>query len=158
MAQQSGVGSAQPGAGDGAAYFHVGVVVPDLEQAMHELTRALGVQWMEPQERVNDPYSLRITFSREAPHIELIEGLPNSPWDTAAGPHLDHLGFWTEGVEDVKRHLAETGVALEIEGPAPFGGGWSYHRGPHSGVRIELCDATARNAFYARWGLPVDGH
>jgi hypothetical protein len=136
-------------------YFQVGVVVPNLERAMEELTRGLGVQWMAPQDRQSGPYRLRVTFSRDAPYIELIEGSPGSPWDTTHGPHLHHLGFWADDIETDKQRLAEAGMSVELEGNAPFGGGWSYHRGPHSGFRIELCDVAGRTGFYKRWQLPT---
>ena len=132
-------------------HFQVGVVVPNLERAMEELSLGLGIEWSEPQERQNGPYHLRISFSRRAPYIELIEGEPGGPWGTADGPHLDHLGFWAEDFEADKQRLADAGMPVELEGDAPFGGGWSYHRGPHSGFRVELCGASGRAGFNERW-------
>jgi hypothetical protein len=134
-------------------HFQVGIVVPDLDRAMLELGQALGIEWKEPQERRNGSHVTRITFSTEAPYLELIEGCPGSPWDASSGPAVHHLGFWSDDPVGDRDRIEDAGLATEAVGEAPFGGGWSYHRGPHSGIRVEVCDSTSREGFLRRWGL-----
>ena len=117
------------------------------------LSLGLGIEWSEPQERQNGPYHLRISFSRRAPYIELIEGEPGGPWGTADGPHLDHLGFWAEDFEADKQRLpGTTGMPGGTGRGRAFGWGLgAARRWPHSGFRVELCGASGRAGFNERW-------
>ena len=112
-----------------ASLAHVGIVVVDLEKAMAEMSLGLGVEWKEVQIRQNGPVTLRVTFSKKAPFLELIQGQPGSSWDTSKGS------------------------VLEREGIAPFGGAWSYHQNASGGFRIELCDTRGRQAWMDCWGM-----
>jgi hypothetical protein len=140
-------------AGITASFHHVGLVVTDLDAAMAELSRTTGVQWRPAQERPDREGVLRVSFSVTAPHIELIQGNPGGVWSTDNGPHLDHLAFWTDRFEDDCATFTDIGAERETGGTAPFGGRWAYFRLPVSGVRIELCDTAARDAFLERWQL-----
>ena len=136
-----------------ASLAHVGIVVVDLEKAMAEMSLGLGVEWKEVQIRQNGPVTLRVTFSKKAPFLELIQGQPGSSWDTSKGSHLQHLAYWTDDFEGDKKRLIEAGSALEREGIAPFGGAWSYHQNASGGFRIELCDTRGRQAWMDCWGM-----
>lgn len=136
-------------------YAHVGIIVEDLDAAMAELTEALGVRWLPVQERPNDHTTLRLTFSTEAPYIELIEGSPGTSRDTSNGPHVDHLAYWTESFAADKERMQASGLTLEVEGSSPFGGSWCYLSSRITGVRVELCDVAAFAAWHRQWGLPV---
>jgi Glyoxalase/Bleomycin resistance protein/Dioxygenase superfamily len=135
-------------------HFQVGIAVPDLERAMTELSEGLGVEWCEPQERRPEGFVNRVTFTKAEPFIELIEGAPGSPWDASEGAYLHHLGFWTDDLAGAQERVMAAGMAMERSGEAPFGGGWSYHFGPASGLRVELCDLVSRDGFLATWNLP----
>lgn len=142
-------------AGIAGAYAHIGIIVVDLEAAMHELTAALGTRWLPIQERPNDHTTLRLTFSADEPRIELVEGSPGTSRDTSNGPHVDHTAYWTERYEDDKRRLIEAGMVLDVEGVAPFGGFWCYLSSRVTGMRIELCDMAAFEGWHGQWNLPV---
>jgi Glyoxalase/Bleomycin resistance protein/Dioxygenase superfamily len=134
-------------------YFQVGVLVEDIEAAREELGRALGVTWGDIVERQNGDWNIRVCFALEGPpYLELIEGPPGSPWEAVGGSRIDHIGCWTPDIEASKQQLADDGFALELDG-ARFGGKFSYHRGPKSGLRVELLESTGKDAFYERWGL-----
>jgi len=137
-------------------HWHVGVIVEDLDRAMLEMSASLGVEWCSPQTRVGDQGKFRLTFSTTTPYFELIEGIPGSDRDSSAGPHIDHLAYWSNDYSDDKERLTCAGFALELEGSAPFGGEWCYMRGSSSGLRVELCEATSRAGFFRRWNLPLD--
>ena len=131
-------------------FFQVGIAVQDIEAARDELTRALGLEWADVLSRETPFGPAQVCVSKAGPpYLELIQGPGGTPWDASAGPRLDHIGYWTSGVESGKGRLEEAGMPLEADNsPA-----WTYHRGPSSGVRIELMDLRVQDEFYKRWGL-----
>ena len=104
-------------------YFQAGVAVQNLEQAMEELSAALGLEWIGPQDRDVGGMQFRVSFARTAPpYLELIEGGPGSPWDATGGPHLHHLGYWTDDKNGDMARLEAAGMTKEVtfepvEGP-----------------------------------------
>jgi len=138
-------------AGITASFFHSGIVVSDLEQAMTELEQATGARWLTPQERPDGDGVVRVCFSRTPPYIELIEGNPGGLWPTAAGPRVDHLAYWTDAFEADCAHLDGLGLRREAGGTSIWGGNWAYFQVPAVGIRLELCDTAGRDAFFQRW-------
>ena len=86
--------------------FHVCIVVPQIETAREHLAELLGVEW-GPLRQFAFPYrradgreavveDFTLCYSLAAPHLELVEGRPGTPWEyvffvdvqghTAAGP------------------------------------------------------------------------
>jgi hypothetical protein len=131
-------------------FFQVGVLVQDIDAARDELSRALGIVWSEVVERTNGDWQIRVCFSKEGPpYLELIEGPPGSPWDSSGGSRIDHIGYWTPDIDEHKRRLEQEGLELETDGSPLF----TYQTGRASGLRVELLDASGRDAFYERWGL-----
>jgi hypothetical protein len=134
-------------------HFQVGILVEDLDAAREELGRAIGVTWGEIVERQNGEWKIRVCFALEGPpYLELIEGPAGSPWEATGGSRIDHIGCWTPDIEASKQQLAADGFALELDG-SKYGGKFSYHRGPRSGLRVELLESSGKDAFYERWGL-----
>jgi hypothetical protein len=134
-------------------FYHVGVIVTDLEAAMRELTTAVGLSWSAPVDRYLGDAHNRVTFSREGPpFIELIQGEPGSDWDTSNGPRLDHLGFFSPDLDADKQRLACEGFELAIDGAA-LSGPWAYHLTKHAGMRLENVDESARGQVLARLGV-----
>jgi hypothetical protein len=134
-------------------YFQVGVLVEDIEAAREELGRALGLTFGEIVDRQNGEWLIRVCFALDGPpYLELIEGPPGSPWEAVGGSRIDHIGCWTPDIGAGKDHLAREGFALELDG-STYGGKFSYHRGPKSGLRVELLESSGEAAFYERWGL-----
>ncbi|MCP3973040.1 MAG: hypothetical protein GY720_00945 [bacterium] len=139
--------------------FHVGQVVTDLEAAMAELSEGLGLEWLSIQERTMHlvtpdgiaPASLRFTYSKGAPHIELLQGEPGTIW----GPEhagLHHVGVWTEDMAADSAWLESHGYPREVtlasrstDGPS----GFTYQRSPF-GLRVELVPTSSQPAF-ANW-------
>lgn len=136
-----------------AVLHHVGVVVPDLERAMAELTALLGLKWTAPQERPDGDRTLRVAFSLSTPRIELIQGNPGGTWTTDGGPRLDHMAFWIEDFEKASAAASALGVTTEAQGRAAWGGRWAYVRGGATGSRVELCDVSGRPHFLKQWGF-----
>jgi hypothetical protein len=135
------------------APFQVGVLVADLDAARDELSAALGVTWGDALDREVDGWTIRVCFSKQGPpYLELIEGPEGSPWASDGGSRIDHIGYWTADIHRSRDELAGAGLPTEVDGAAA-GGIFTYHRGRASGLRVELVDSSARDAFYERWGL-----
>jgi hypothetical protein len=129
--------------------------VPDITQAIAELSTVLGATWTQVLERPAGEWQVRIAFTREGPpFLELIEGPPESPWAAPDGPRMHHLGWWVHDHDAERERLASVGLVPEFEG-ATAGMSCDYYVAPLSGLRVELVSASVREAFAARWGLPV---
>jgi hypothetical protein len=103
----------------------------------------------------------RVLPHRTAPHIELIQGPPGSPWDTTGGAHFHHLGWWTHSLSDSARQLADAELPQTFDG-CPYGRSFAYHRMDSIGARIEIVDIAAQPAFLQTWNpggepMPVLG-
>ncbi len=134
--------------------YHVGVVVDSLERSMEEMGGQLSLTWVAPQHRnltvdfrgrvVNT--DLRFTYSEQGPvHIELIESVPDTPWEPAS---MHHVGYWTDDLQATAREFDEAGMELDTtyDGPGPGPVGFGYWMG-ESGYRIEVVDGARRDAF-----------
>lgn len=145
--------------------YHVGVRVPDIDRAMHEMGSTLGVQWCSLQEReqtvwlpdqgsVNIP--LRFTYSSAtAPaspmHLELLEGAPGSIWDGRVAPGAHHLGVWSDDVRGDTQALVDAGwTLLMAQAPPENGFGAFTYVQPPSGLIVELV-WSAIAPMFQRW-------
>jgi hypothetical protein len=141
-----------------AALFKTGVLVTDLERAMRDLGRWLGLAWTPVQE---SPLALTTAAGREdvklrfaystggAPYLELIETQPRGYYAAPGGPHLHHVGRWVDDLAAASAALASAGLPREAAGIAADGATpalFAFHRGAH-GVRIELVDSAMRANF-----------
>jgi len=152
----------------GSDIYHIGVIVPQLEAAMAELTELLGLAWgpvvetgpspmVQPASGVTSAYAFRIAFSLDAPHFELIEELPGTLWVCNPFSNLHHVGFWGAGLVPESGRMVGAGCPIEIMGLGPDDGvplRMAYHRNS-LGVRIEIVDVKAREAISALWAAPA---
>jgi Glyoxalase/Bleomycin resistance protein/Dioxygenase superfamily len=140
-------------------FYQVGVLVEDIEAAMTELSSALGCTWGKVTNPTVDGWSIRVVFSVEGPpHIELIEGVPGSPWDTSSGSRIDHIGFWSDDLDASADRAISGGLPLSKDADGrvvnlPF----VYHDARASGMRVEFIDASTREGFYQRIGAARNG-
>lgn len=141
--------------------YHHGVRVPDLDAAMEEMGKALGVTWCQPQSREQAVWlpdkgattiPLRFTYATEGPqHIELLEGAPGSIWDGREQPGLHHIGLWSDDVGGETQDLVDRGwtVRLGQRGPDDGYGAFTYVQ-PPSGLVVELV-SSALKPMFDRW-------
>ncbi|MEM9132682.1 MAG: VOC family protein [Actinomycetota bacterium] len=143
--------------------YHTGFVVPDLERAMDELGRTLGLTWAAVREmpalplwtaaRGRHEVALRFVYSCEEPqHVELLQGDADSIWDPTAHPGINHVGLWVDDVAAETERCVAAGWTVVAAAAAPEDGygGFSYVE-PPTGVRVELVDDAIRPSFEAWW-------
>ena len=137
-------------------FFHVGIVVEDIERSMAELTAALGVTWDEPHDSAYGPWKIRATYSVDGPpFLELVQGEAGGPWDTGKGSHLHHLGYWSDDVAGDSAALVQHGVAIDFDpGTVGRSGRFCYHLAKASGVRVEVVSASNRAQREPGWVAP----
>jgi hypothetical protein len=131
------------------APYQLGVVVPDLDEAMEELTRMFGFEWGPVIEPQLGEWSLRIVHTTSGPpHMELIQGPPGSPWDATDGARFDHVGWWSDDVQQEKQQRAAEGAPIEVDGVDLGLPIFTYHRLPKTGLRFELINRNRREDYY----------
>lgn len=131
-----------------ADLYHTGIVVPDLEASLAQLSEVAGYRWTQIQsarlpvrlDGGEQVLQLRYAYSLDAPHLEVVQAIPGTPWSATAPGAAHHLGYFCDDVPATSKRLQEKGFALEahavIDGqPAVF----AYHLAP-SGVRIEIVE------------------
>lgn len=141
--------------------YHLGIRVPDIEAAMLEMGRSLGVTWCAVQEREQSVWlpdrgtvsiPLRFTYSAEDPmHLELLEGAPGSIWDGRSSPGAHHVGVWSDDVRADTQTLVDAGWTLLMAQaePAQGYGAFTYVQ-PPSGLVVELVWSAIKPMF-DRW-------
>ena len=137
--------------------YHTGIVVPDIEAWKTRLTEVAGHRWTETMaadlpvrladgERV---LPLRYAYSLDAPHIELVQEIPGTPWTPAAHLATHHLGYFCDDLPTTSKRLEEAGFQLEacavVDGAMSI---FAYHL-DQWGVRIEIVDRTRIPDFAA---------
>jgi hypothetical protein len=140
--------------GPGESFFHVGVVVPEVEAAQAHLTELLGITWgpiaeldISKRDAAGNDLTLplRMCYSVEHPRLELIQELPGSVWECNEHSNLHHIGFWSASLTDDIDHFASTRCPLLLSGRAgdvaPVQS--AYHRDP-LGIIVELVDDENR--------------
>jgi hypothetical protein len=135
-------------------FDHIGIVVPELEPAVDQMTKLFKFEWHEPHFDgalpMNQPgkgtrdVHLRIANSTQNPRFELIEALPDSPWALEGNEAmLHHVAFFADDLDAMSGHLIGNSCPIEICGvdddgalPSLF----TYHTG--GGLRFELLEAA----------------
>jgi hypothetical protein len=142
--------------------YHVGVVVPDVEAGQARFSQLLGTVWgpiIESDVEVRDEdgndrvVHTRICYSVSAPHIELIQEQPGTPWVCNEFSNLHHIGFFSDDVPADSGKLSSASCPFELGGSD---GLWSYNRDA-LGVRIEYVTAEGREFMESFMFQPPQG-
>lgn len=142
-----------------APFFHVGMVVADIEAAQQSFALALGVDWTGVEEREMPVRTaagvstalLRFCYSVQGPpHLELVQSTGAEPW-VGMPPGVHHVGLWSPDLAADAARLEADGFGVRASGVGRREGpvGFTYHDGP-AGVLLELVDERSRPAF-GRW-------
>jgi len=138
--------------------YHFGLVVPDLQHAKDDLTRALGLSWARTQQReaLTDSAAGRravemsFTYSLEGPpYLELLERCDDSIFDRVG---LHHIGVWSDDPAAESARLDDEGWPRESVNVTPDGTWTSalFHTGD-CGLRIEVVDIARSGPRLARY-------
>lgn len=141
---------------------HICLAVDDIDAWVERYTAMLGTQWSSPvvidQEWINGEGARELIQGRgvwasgQSPWLELFQGAPGSPWETAPGQaRLDHIGYWADDMDASAAQLQAAGHVLEYSMHPPENGlvGFAYYRHPN-GIRVEIHEGRDRAAF-KRW-------
>ncbi len=150
-------------------HYHVGMVVTDMEAASAKLTDLLGVTWgpvmhldaTEYRDEAGRDVVLPTTmrYSTGTPCLELILEVPGSVWVRNEASNLHHIGFWSDSLADQSNAFSGAGCPLQLCGragsaaPASF----AYHWDDELGIRMELVDASMRDAMQFLFEAPETG-
>jgi hypothetical protein len=127
--------------------YHVGLIVPDLDTAIAQMTAAGGYTWTKPVEAtlkittddgdVDVPF--KFVYSIEAPHLELIQEVPGTIWAAPKGGAAHHLGYWADDLAAAAAGLQDAGYRLEARPAGEQLSSFGYFLSP-TGIRVELVD------------------
>jgi hypothetical protein len=103
-----------------APYFHVGILVPNLDEAMEKFSEVFKVTWTERGTAHADfwerdrggshPLTLDVAYTREGPpHIELLEATGDGLYGHQHVGGLHHIGGWEPDCTGRQRELEEAG-------------------------------------------------
>jgi len=138
---------------------HLGIVVDDVDSAVHHLDEVYGITVRMLAE---SRYVCRIDGNQHStvqrlglttdgpPYLELLRAVPGSTvW--RAEPGIHHLGFVVEDLPQASRQLEERGAPLWMggvrDGRCPVG--TAYHRDA-LGLTIELLDVATEKRLEDR--------
>ncbi|BBY40414.1 hypothetical protein MMAN_45480 [Mycobacterium mantenii] len=130
-------------------FYHTGIIVPDLDEAMARLSALAGYRWITP---VSYTLPFRTTsgtqvvtstfvYSLQAPHVELIKEVPGTAWTAAPRNAVHHLGYWTDNLAQSAKILEDNGFTFEATADTapPELALFAYYIDA-AGTRIEIVD------------------
>jgi catechol 2,3-dioxygenase-like lactoylglutathione lyase family enzyme len=134
--------------------YHVGLIVPDLQRAITEMTAAGGYNWTTPVQAtltvttadgdIEVPFTF--VYSIEAPHLELIQEVPGTVWAAPKGGAAHHLGYWVDDLAAAAAGLEAAGYRCEARPSGTQLSSFAYYLSP-AGLRVELVD----RALFPDW-------
>lgn len=101
---------------------HVGIAVSDLEAAVDEYRRLLGVE-PSHRERVEDQGVEEVLFAVGSSYVQLLAALgtdtPVGRFLATRGPGMHHVAYRVDDIESALDHLRAEGARLVDERPRP---------------------------------------
>jgi catechol 2,3-dioxygenase-like lactoylglutathione lyase family enzyme len=132
-------------------YYHTGIVVPDLDAAMARFSALGGYRWINPITYTlpfrttagTRELSSTFVYSLEAPHLELIQEVPGSPWVAAPGNSIHHIAYFADNLAETAQRLEANGFTFEATADVspPDLALFAYYVDPF-GTRIEIVDRS----------------
>lgn len=141
--------------------FHVGILVPDLDEAIERFAEVLGLSFKEPAVAHVDRFEqgasvealdLRISWSIEGPpYLELLESQDNSGLYGHHHEGLHHVGLWEPDPEALIGRLRNLGLGQEGTQYMPDDRILATYTAPAElyGTRLEFIDAARRPGMEA---------
>jgi catechol 2,3-dioxygenase-like lactoylglutathione lyase family enzyme len=136
-----------------SGYYHIGILVADLDAAIPKFEKLFGAKFNAPSvlkapvewHGVKLEMDVRVTYSKEPPYLELIEGQSEGYFAISQGEGIHHVGLWVPdyGSAEWKERFGD----LEIEAlmPSPSGSVIAQSE-PRClcGIRLELVEERTR--------------
>jgi catechol 2,3-dioxygenase-like lactoylglutathione lyase family enzyme len=138
-----------------ADLYHVGLIVDDIDTAAQRLTAVNGYRWTKPLEAAlagttaaDGDYEgpFKFVYSLQAPHLELIQGVPGTIWAPVPGSVAHHFGYWVDDLAAAAAGLEAAGYRQEARPAGDELAMFAYYTDP-AGVRIEIVD----RALFPDW-------
>ncbi|MBI4259925.1 MAG: VOC family protein [Actinobacteria bacterium] len=142
-------------------FFHVGILVPDMREAMARFSDVLRLDFMEPAVAHVDDFDdaggrrvldLNITWARQGPpYVELLEAQDEGLYGTA-NLGLHHVGLYDPDCEGLIEELVGKGLRREATQWTPEGRIIAVYTAPEEmhGTRLEFIDQS-REAGMNAW-------
>jgi|AACY02.16.fsa_nt_gi Lactoylglutathione lyase and related lyases len=140
------------------AYFHIAILVHDMEKAVAKYSEVLGVEFLEPvistarfwekgkEERMLEA---KLTYSKQdaGPYIELVEAQGDGLFAPSRGEGIHHVGVWEADCEARVKTLESQGVELVAAQYTPEGQIIVAYFEPADmhGTMIEIVDSGRRD-------------
>jgi catechol 2,3-dioxygenase-like lactoylglutathione lyase family enzyme len=149
--------------------FHVGILVPDLDEAVARFAEVLGLTFKDPAVAHVDRFEhgstvealdLRITWSIQGPpYLELLESQDSSSLYGHAHEGLHHIGLWEPDPEALVRRFLTLGLHQEATQYTPDDHILATYSAPAEmyGTRLEFIEASRRPGMEA-WLAGGDWH
>lgn len=140
--------------------FHVGYVVPDMDEAMEEFGSLFNLTWTAPvwrtahvvdAEHGQMDMTVGVVFSMTGPpHIELVSGPAGTVWEAGERPAIHHVGIWAEDLAKDSAELERRGFPIVAHGVDDDGrlARFTYHHNPY-GPLFELNAPETRGSIEA---------
>jgi len=130
-------------------YFHVGILVKDIEAAAADFTALLGVEFESAHaQQVGTGDTVRLCYSLQGPpYLELMEMTGSGVWSPDQGEGLHHVGVSDPGVSGRCAAFGEVDVITPGGDGSPLVA--MTRPGALHGVRVEYLDANLAAQFLA---------
>jgi catechol 2,3-dioxygenase-like lactoylglutathione lyase family enzyme len=131
-------------------FFHVGILIRDVEAARADFTAKLGLEF-EPvhSQQIATGETTRFCYSFQGPpYLELVEMTGNGSWSAVQPEGFHHIGVSDPGVP---ARCAAFGNQVDLIAPGADGTPLVVLTRPGAlyGVRVEYFDATVAAQFLA---------
>ena len=138
-------------------YFHIGILVPDLDEAIERFGDVLGVTFADRVYQDSEYFDdggvlknlrLHLTYSIDGPpYYELLEAQGDEGlYSINHGEGLHHVGVWEADCQAKRQEFESKGMNHEATIYRPDGSiiVTFFEPGPLGGVRVELADLDLR--------------
>lgn len=141
---------------------HIGLITRDFDRDLRRYAKVFGYRWakvVSARHELIGPLSckadVRVTFSVDEPHIELIEHRPGTPWSDDSGA-LHHLGFWVDDLEQSGAKLTDAGFTFKASGRREGASRIAYAYYSNDNLMIEISDRR-NHGYWQKWiSTPAD--
>lgn len=141
-------------------FFHIGILVPDLEEAQDKFIRLFGISFtamasaeyeiIRPESNTRISRSSRMCYSAEGPpHYELMQADSSDFFGSPETMRIHHVGLWTSDVGQAQQQVRELGLRTDAETRDQAGRLNVFFTNPQDayGIRFEFLPEARRAGF-----------